>query len=104
MLQLCVYQDIEYLGSLESTQEARLAHKSSFWARSATVSGKRDRTSAEREARASESWGPTTPDQKTKRTTLRKSNKRLELPSAQLFGLLSALQTSHLRMNYVTVK
>ena len=49
MLQLCVYQDIEYLGSLESTQEARLAHKSSFWARSATVSAKRDRTSAERE-------------------------------------------------------
>ena len=39
----------------------RLAHKSSFWARSATVSAKRDRTSAERErasereARASES-------------------------------------------------
>ena len=27
----------------------RLAHKSSFWARSATVSAKRDRTSAERE-------------------------------------------------------
>ena len=32
----------------------RLVHKSSFSARSATVSAKRDRTSAEREARASE--------------------------------------------------
>ena len=47
----------------------RLAHKSSFWARSATVSAKRDRTSAERERAKA-----TTPDQKTKRTTLRKSS------------------------------
>ena len=31
------------------TSSIRLAHKSSFWARSATVSAKRDRTSAERE-------------------------------------------------------
>ena len=38
----------------------RLAHKSSFWARSATVSAKRDRT-------------------KTKRTTLRKSKVGLEI-------------------------
>ena len=40
----------------------RLAHKSSFWARSAS----------ERKLVP----GPTTPDQKTKRTTLRKSNSR----------------------------
>ena len=54
----------------------RLAHKSSFSASSATVSAKRDGTSAEREARASERKlvpGPTSPDQKTMRTTLRKS-------------------------------
>ena len=50
---------------------ARLAHKSSFWARSAIVRG----PSVKRE-RASESSfvpGPTTPAQKTMRTTLRKS-------------------------------
>ena len=62
----------------------RLAHKSSFWARSATVSAKRDRTSAKRErAKACESLfvpGPTTPDQKTKRTTLRKSSYHLAVP------------------------
>ena len=35
------------------TRRFRLAHKSSFWARSATVSAKRDRTSAERERASS---------------------------------------------------
>ena len=53
----------------EITVLIRLAHKSSFWARSATVSAKRDRTSAQREARASERKfmpGPTTPDQTRK--------------------------------------
>ena len=43
-------------------ETCRLAHKSSFWARSASVSAKRGRA--------------TTPDQKTKRTTLRKSRRR----------------------------
>ena len=37
------------------------------------MSAKRDRTSAEREGARSASEGPTTPDQKTKPTTLRKS-------------------------------
>ena len=46
----------------------RPAHKSSFWARSVTVSA------SERKL------GPTTPDQKTKRTTLRKSNSYLIKP------------------------
>ena len=68
---------VKFFMSYMCSSSHRLAHKSSFWARSATVSAKRDRTSAEREARASESSlfvpGPTTPDQKTKRTTLRKS-------------------------------
>ena len=59
----------------EITVLIRFAHKSSFWARSATVSAKRDRTSAERRApsakreRASERKfmpGPTTPDQTRK--------------------------------------
>ena len=45
----------------EDNWPSRLAHKSSFWARSATVSAKHERAKA------------TTPDQKTKRTTLRKS-------------------------------
>ena len=31
MLQLCVYQDIEYLGSLESTREARVAFGATLW-------------------------------------------------------------------------
>ena len=39
--------------SIFSKAKHRLAHKSSFWARSATVSAKHDRTSAGREARAS---------------------------------------------------
>jgi len=44
-----------------------------------TVSAKRDRTGAEHEARASERKpGPTTPDQKTMRTTLRKSRGSFE--------------------------
>ena len=51
---------------MKLTPKNRLAHKSSFWTRSATVSAKRDRTSAERERAKA---GPTTPDQKTKRTT-----------------------------------
>ena len=53
--------------STESQPRYRLAHKSSCWARSATVSAKRERAK-------SFVPGPTTPDQKTKRTTLRKSN------------------------------
>ena len=54
------------------TLSHRVAHKSGFRARSAIVRAR----SAERErARASESMpGPTTPDQKTKRATLRKSS------------------------------
>ena len=43
----------------EKSAQNRLAHKSSFWARSATVSAKRDRTSAKRERanrKPSESW------------------------------------------------
>ena len=31
MLQLCVYQDIEHLGSLESTREARVAFGATLW-------------------------------------------------------------------------
>ena len=31
MLQLCVYQDIEHLGSLESTREARVALGATLW-------------------------------------------------------------------------
>ena len=56
----------------------RLAHKSSFWARSAIV---RARSASERARSASERKfvpGPTTPDQKTKRTTLRKSTGRIQ--------------------------
>ena len=37
------------------------------------MSAKRDRTSAERERASAKRERPTTPDQKTKRTTLRKS-------------------------------
>ena len=66
----------------------RLAHKSSFWARSATVSA-----------------GPTTPDQKTKRTTLRKS--RLQLARQPLgkrrlfvFGLVHGLKIDFFRSGH----
>ena len=57
----------------------RLAHKSSFWARSAIVRARSasERASAKRER--AKVPGPTTPDQKTKRTTLRKSTGRIQV-------------------------
>ena len=65
------------VGNLNCTLDfIRLAHKSSFWARSAIVSAKRERAKAVP--------GPTTPDQKTKRTTLRKST-----ISCKIFGVAS---------------
>ena len=58
---ISIYYSLTILNSF-----SRLAHKSGFWAQSATV---RARRASERKLLP----GPTTPDQKTKRTTLIKS-------------------------------